>query len=158
MDTKICSRCKTEHPLSFFHKDAQRKSGLTAHCKDCVRIEGQQWRANNKAKCNETSRRWKAANRDRDRRNIVKRLYGITAQDLAALVSSQNNKCAGCLIEFSGSVTPCIDHNHSTGAVRGLLCRKCNTSAGQTGDNPETLERLAAYLRRDLQNRESTQQ
>jgi hypothetical protein len=41
----------------------------------------------------------------------------------------------------------CIDHDHGSGAVRGLLCRKCNAAIGQMGDSVEMLERAIAYLR-----------
>ena len=40
-----------------------------------------------------------------------------------------------------------VDHCHQTKAIRGLLCHKCNIALGHMNDNPEQLERAAAYLR-----------
>ncbi len=42
--------------------------------------------------------------------------------------------------------TPHIDHDHSTGKVRGLLCSCCNTGIGMFKDNPDVLDRAAFYL------------
>jgi hypothetical protein len=39
-----------------------------------------------------------------------------------------------------------VDHDHNTGAVRGLLCHSCNTGLGHLGDSVETLARALDYL------------
>lgn len=49
--------------------------------------------------------------------------YGMTPADYDAMVLAQGNACAICQIQM---VKPCIDHNHETGKVRGLLCHGCN--------------------------------
>jgi hypothetical protein len=50
------------------------------------------------------------------------RRYGVTAPDVAVMFARQDGRCAIC-----GSVNPaCVDHDHDTGFVRGLLCRTCN--------------------------------
>lgn len=51
-------------------------------------------------------------------------------------------ECATC-----GSVERlCIDHDHATGRVRGLLCNDCNLSLGYAKDSIETLKNLIKYL------------
>ena len=42
----------------------------------------------------------------------------------------------------------CIDHDHTTGKVRGMLCHDCNTSLGKFRDNPDILRKAADYLER----------
>jgi hypothetical protein len=49
----------------------------------------------------------------------------------------------------------CLDHNHATGEVRGWLCNSCNTALGFVGDDPLTLERLTAYVRRGYEEIDS---
>ena len=70
-----------------------------------------------------------------------------------ALLSAQANCCAICTghIGHDGSTKfkrGYVDHDHGTGAVRGLLCRRCNVSIGQFEDNPRLLDAAAAYLRK----------
>ena len=60
------------------------------------------------------------------------------------MLDDQNNQCLGCFTEFT--VTPRVDHDHETGAVRGLLCNGCNIVLGHAYDNPEVLKNLANYL------------
>jgi RNase P subunit RPR2 len=63
------------------------------------------------------------------------------------MVAAQGGICAGCLRPLEPGRKTNVDHCHSTGRVRGILCPNCNTTLGLAYDNPETLERLAAYLR-----------
>lgn len=87
--------------------------------------------------------------RSRSRTNAhsarIGRTYGITAEEYATLLAAQQGACAICKQKRSYRLN--VDHCHSTGRVRGLLCRLCNgrllTAAR---DNPETLRRGADYL------------
>jgi hypothetical protein len=79
-----------------------------------------------------------------DARRLKK--YGLTKEAFDGLMALQDRRCAGCLTSFDETKL-CVDHDHETGAVRGLLCGTCNRAAGLVKDNPENLERLAAYLR-----------
>lgn len=71
--------------------------------------------------------------------------YGLTFNDFSQMVKDQNGLCAIC-------GNPCItgilsiDHNHDTGLVRGLLCRKCNIGIGMLNDDVELLEKAIKYL------------
>jgi vacuolar-type H+-ATPase subunit E/Vma4 len=90
-------------------------------------------------------RRWVNKNRHRLRGYHVKHRYGLTKEQLDAMVEAQSGKCAICL------VTPpkgayAVDHCHETGAVRGLLCRKCNTGIAMFSDRPELLSAAIRYL------------
>ena len=99
----------------------------------------------------------------RDRRNELKRLqrasgilptcltdrrynlarYGLSVDDFEAMKTKQDGKCAIC------ATVPdrlCVDHCHSTGAVRGLLCNHCNNGIGFFRDNPTLLRSGARYI------------
>jgi uncharacterized protein YbaR (Trm112 family) len=71
-------------------------------------------------------------------------LYGISAADYDRMREKQGGKCPICK-RFQPLV---VDHNHETGAVRGLLCRRCNTALGHFNDDPALLEKAAAYIER----------
>lgn len=75
------------------------------------------------------------------RRAALKRKYGITMEEYEKLILSQNNKCAICNKIFiktskigGGKDEPCVDHNHTTGKIRGILCRGCNLGLGVLED------------------------
>lgn len=80
-------------------------------------------------------RRYKQENPDKYRSTKLKHLYGITLQDFSNKLAVQGNKCAICGIKENklnnGAVQNfVVDHCHSTGRVRGLLCHDCNKNVG----------------------------
>ena len=83
----------------------------------------------------------KAANRSRDRRQ---QRYGLSQSEFDAMLKKQHNRCLGCQKEFSGRI--CVDHNHETKIVRGLLCSECNIALGLVKEDIGTLRQLIAYL------------
>lgn len=73
--------------------------------------------------------------------------YGITNSDYEEMLEAQEFKCAGCGThqnELTKKLN--VDHDHNTGAVRGLLCGNCNRALGLVKDNLSTLENLITYL------------
>jgi hypothetical protein len=80
---------------------------------------------------------------DMARRLELKAKYGITLEQWAAMVSYAGNRCEICGVEDDSL---CVDHDHVTNEVRGVLCRKCNRSIGQLGDTAEALQKAADYL------------
>jgi hypothetical protein len=73
------------------------------------------------------------------------RVYGLSDDAYNALLARQNGACAFCK---RSDVVLCVDHDHETNEVRGLLCQKCNKGLGLFEDNADALEAAAAYLRR----------
>jgi hypothetical protein len=73
----------------------------------------------------------------------IYKTYGITGEQFEAMYQEQYGRCLICQ---KGEAT-CVDHNHETKKIRGLLCRKCNAAIGILGEDPELLERAANYLR-----------
>jgi Autographiviridae endonuclease VII len=79
--------------------------------------------------------------------------YGLTQEEVAALLVSQGGGCAIC-----GTTDPKgrhsgfhVDHDHATGVVRGILCHGCNVSLGHFRDHVDLLEAAIAYLKRNSQ-------
>jgi len=74
--------------------------------------------------------------------------YGITRTQFDEMLQRQNNVCDICHQPFAPQ-SPCIDHDHTTGAIRGLLCNNCNVGLGCYKDNPEFLRNAIEYLRKN---------
>jgi Autographiviridae endonuclease VII len=80
------------------------------------------------------------------------RKYGMTVEDYARMELAQNRCCAGCSRPLDPGANRRgvhVDHCHTTGKVRGLLCYHCNASLGLARDSPETLRQLADYVERN---------
>lgn len=73
--------------------------------------------------------------------------YGLSAEDFTSLLESQAGKCRICESAPLDNDVLVVDHDHTTGLVRGLLCRSCNLALGYMKDSPLRLVRAAAYLR-----------
>lgn len=82
--------------------------------------------------------------RDRQVGVRLKARYGITLEDYEALLVKQNGVCAICEEECKTGERLSVDHDHETGAVRGLLCRACNFRLGQI-EKPG-LDKFLEYL------------
>ena len=124
---KYCVRCEETKPLDEFGKSAQAHDGKFTYCRLCVS-------ARNQARAPEA------------RRNAyLQRKYGITLVEYERLYEEQGGVCAICkqgpTKPTRGTAEPTfvVDHDHNTGAVRGLLCGHCNTGIGLLRDSPEVL-------------------
>lgn len=76
------------------------------------------------------------------------RKYGVTKEQYLLMLAEQGGKCKLCLRECITKEFLCVDHDHATGEVRGLLCRMCNAALGQFNDDVTTLQRAIDYLTR----------
>ena len=78
----------------------------------------------------------------------LKRTYGISYQEYLTMLEAQGGCCAICGTSDTGKRKAfAVDHNHETGAIRGLLCSNCNTGIGNLRDDVGLLERAIDYLR-----------
>lgn len=80
--------------------------------------------------------------RIKERRRTLRK-YGITDVNFDAMLSSQGGKCRGCGTRDPGGKGWNIDHCHTTGAVRAILCHRCNTAIGLANEDPRILRALA---------------
>lgn len=127
----ICSQCgemKASHEMS---------KGSPHLCKQC-------------AVANQMA--WKAANPDRfkkaQRRSHLKKMFNLTEAEYDAIFSEQGYRCTICGKQPTDprGFKPHVDHDHQTGAIRGILCNRCNMGLGCFGDDIETLARAIEYL------------
>lgn len=75
----------------------------------------------------------------------LRRNFGLDYDEYLRMVAAQENKCLICGNEPNGERLS-VDHCHTTGAIRGLLCRPCNTLLGMAKDDPTILARAIDYL------------
>lgn len=73
-------------------------------------------------------------------------MYGLSEETFYAMLEAQGGACAICKNAKFGSIGPCVDHDHKTGEVRGILCSRCNSAIAALGDSAEGLRRALAYL------------
>jgi hypothetical protein len=84
--------------------------------------------------------------RNYGRKNTLKQ-FGLTQEDYDKMLHSQNGHCAICGNGTNGNKKNfCVDHDHETGKVRGLLCHNCNVSVGLMKESPLLLRKAAEYL------------
>lgn len=94
---------------------------------------------------------WRKENPEKHAANNKKHryyAYGLTDVAIARLFAEQEGRCAICQkeLDLHASRKWCIDHNHDTGQVRGILCYPCNVAIGQFQDSPAMLMRAITYL------------
>lgn len=107
----------------------------------------------NRPGINATTNKWRASNPDKvmeyNRKQRLRRL-GVEEFDFDGLFASQGHACAICrTTEKPKSKGWHIDHCHSTGRIRGILCQHCNLGLGRFRDNLDTLKAAEAYLLKD---------
>lgn len=76
----------------------------------------------------------------------IKKEYGLSADQVDEMLKQQENKCSICCVDILGKYH--IDHCHSSGKVRGLLCSKCNQAIGLLDEDQSKIQSAADYLKR----------
>jgi hypothetical protein len=116
------------------------------------------WNLNNPEAAKKIQARYDAKRRspERLRYKISKQLeksYGITLDTYEAMLEVQNYKCKICNVTIEDAPTTggngrklVVDHCHTTGKVRGLLCIKCNSGLGMFNDSQDNLTAAISYL------------
>ena len=136
-DKKVCNRCGEEKYLGDFylHKGKRTPEGYrNPSCKACLNKSSMSWAKNNPDKV--------AVHR---RKRNLKTKYGISVEEYDQMFKQQNGVCFIC------SSPPThrrlnVDHNHTTGQVRKLLCDKCNMALGLLEEDTNRLEKVRRYL------------
>ena len=117
---KTCNVCKKELPFTEFGKNKASKDGYLYMCKSCKRNK------------------------------MLMFYYNITTEEYNEMLKTQNYKCSICsiTIDKSGPNGLCVDHDHTTGKIRELLCSHCNTSLGMMKEDVGLLEKMILYIKK----------
>ena len=115
---KRCSGCRQVKKLEEFHKNQRHADGYMGYCKPC--------------------------RKDMARATHLRRMYGLDELGLSELIAAQCGVCAIC--ELRAAVH--VDHDHSSGKVRGVLCFRCNVAIGHLDDDPALMRSAIRYLER----------
>lgn len=137
MEGKRCSVCGEWKPLSKFHRQPSGSEGRHSHCAECANAKKRE------------DRRGKPRDPKVRRKQLLQSRYGLTPESYDQLFASQGGKCAICQEVPS---RPCVDHNHNTGQVRGILCHFCNIRLPAVEDDRyriPAIAYLAAYAAND---------
>ena len=128
--TNKCCRCGPQPIDNFYVYGGKRDS----YCKGCRVIVNREIRDRNPARHRLYHRKYK-----------LERKYGLDVEQHAELIIAQGGKCAmeDCRVPLTVS---CVDHNHETGEVRGLLCPQCNLRLGRYEALRSRSEAFDSYL------------
>lgn len=153
---KRCAKCGEEKPTTEFHRNRNKRDGCNAYCKVCNCANRSAWYARHPlaAVMYRTANREKIAagkraaltDRDYARRKNLREKHGITLEDFEVMEIAQRRSCAICGTRPPEGKVLHVDHCHSTGAIRGLLCGACNRALGLLRDDPQVAWNAAKYL------------
>jgi Autographiviridae endonuclease VII len=140
---KACKSCGVGKDFSKFGRLSTSMGGFTAKCLECLReLDKKRYQENPEKR--KLQVKWGA----------IKSKFGLSEKQWNDLFESQGRACAICHVPFifsekkENSANPCVDHNHSSNKVRGLLCKLCNQGIGLLRDDPSIVARAAIYLRK----------
>ena len=143
---------------------------LTAQQKKVRADRARQWRKDHPRLAKKTDRKYREKYKEKRKRYVqswrerdanhwskkkreynLRYSYGLTVEAYDALLQQQKGQCALCGTSESGtrSGVLVVDHDHKTGRVRGLLCKKCNSALGYLRHNVSVLSKAIEYLSRE---------
>jgi hypothetical protein len=149
--TKQCRTCLKYLPLDAFYRNPTAKSGYQASCKECKKQNVKKWCEANPDRVKRAKKKHHGKSWRRRKNNQMRTLYGIDVETYEKLFAEQNGLCAVCkkpetLKRGDVVVNLSLDHCHTTGKIRGLLCANCNNGMGRFKDDPALLRAAAEYL------------
>lgn len=154
---KTCKKCKQEKTEDAFGKHSGFKSGLNSRCRECHNFENRVYARANREKRLQYNARYKKEHPEKGRLHRLRHKYGIELEDYHTLLRNQNGVCAICETKCKTQQMLCVDHDHLTNLVRGLLCRKCNSAIGNLKDSTALLRRAIDYLENAVNKNQITE-
>jgi hypothetical protein len=161
---KRCTKCSQWKATSEFYHDKCRADGLRDWCKACALVANAKYYAEHSKEINAHQTKYRAEYPEKVRAHQAKwytghpekarvgarkqnlaSKYNITIEEYDIILAKHNGVCAICGNPPNGRRLA-VDHNHTTGEVRGLLCYKCNTGLGCFNDSLGILAKAIEYL------------
>jgi hypothetical protein len=127
-DTKTCNACGQIKPLAEFPKNKKGKFGRGQKCLSCSAKVASEFRQNNYAL-------------------VYARKYKTTPEKVEEVLAV--GVCEICNQTAPAHKRHAIDHCHTTGKIRGLLCDNCNKALGLFQDSPTLLNNAIQYLNKN---------
>lgn len=137
-----CSDCGEEKPLGAFAATGSRGQYVRNECRTCLSRQQRE----------RVARLPLAERQLQNRRHALRKKYGLTVEQYDVLWVAQDGRCLICEAPGlpwepgAGHEALYVDHCHTSGRVRGLLCAECNFGLGRFRDRPDLLRRAADYL------------
>ena len=146
--TKQCRICEQHLPLDAFGSHRGHRDGLQNYCRPCRnRTARDMLTPEQKARKKANSKRFALVQDRKIKRRGYR--YNLSPEEFNELLQEQQGLCAICLkSETYEHRTLCVDHEHQSGIVRGLLCSRCNKALGGFFDSPELLRAAIKYVER----------
>lgn len=149
--TRTCSKCFETKSIDGFAIDRLFKCGRKRWCRPCANEHGRNYKKLHAKRLADKQRENALKNPDRHKGYKIKHKYGCTIETYNQLFKRQNGVCAICLkpdsiIRANGTSPLSIDHDHSTGVIRGLLCARCNGALGLLREDRKIIQNLLDYL------------
>lgn len=150
MTLQTCKKCGAEKPPDQFYWDTSRGVAYRRKtCKECEKLRSSQYMRDHREERVAYNLKYRANNPDKVRRykrdDWLKHKYGIDESTRSLMLEAQGGRCAICRREEGGRPLH-VDHNHTTGGVRMLLCDGCNLGLGFFSDSPELMRVAREYL------------
>jgi hypothetical protein len=160
---KRCTRCGAVKSLDDFYRHDGCRDGVRPECKACnlaekakrhrenpepARARTRQWQQDNPERYRDKAAAYAADGRKKlsDRRSYLKRKYGITLEEYDEMLVRQDGRCAICRCEPRPDISLHVDHDHGSGAIRSLLCFRCNVAIGLIAEDPDHLRAIEEYF------------
>lgn len=108
------------------------------------------WFRKNREHARAYGKAWRARNPDLlrqiQKKHDLKRKYKLSLGDFELMIKTQGSRCRVCRMSFEIH-RPVVDHDHSSGSVRGILCQHCNSSIGSFQESHMLIAQAADYVR-----------
>ena len=123
---KLCTKCNQIKSLEEFSQSKNEKQAVQYHCKDC-------------------NKKYREQKKEKVKDYQLKRKFGLSLDEYQKMLEEQKGVCKICG-QVENNKQLAVDHWHTTGQIRGLLCGSCNRGIGYFRDSQDLLLKAVQYL------------